>query len=80
MVVIILRKTKNRPEYNEDKKVLFLYPLTLFSCWILLFLVRQIEVFTGYKMYSPFLNYFDYSMANLSGFFNSIVYGYLSLT
>ena len=50
VVVIILRKTKNRPEYNEDKKVLFLYPITLFSCWILLFLVRQIEVFTGYKM------------------------------
>ena len=50
VVVIILRKTKNRPEYYEDKKVLFLYPITLFSCWILIILERQIEVFTGYKM------------------------------
>ena len=43
VIVIILKKTRNRPEYNEDKKVLFLYPLTLFLSWSLFYLVILID-------------------------------------
>lgn len=31
-------------------------------------------------MHVAYFNYFDYSMANLAGFSNSIVYGYLSFS
>ena len=47
VINIILKKTRNRPEYKEDKKVILMYPLTLFSCWILIILVRLIEIIIG---------------------------------
>ena len=79
MIVIILKKTKNRPEYAEDKKVLFLYPLTLFLSWSLFYLVILIDYMKDLKLYSNYFYYLENSMFNLSGFFNSIVYGYLSI-
>ncbi|KAL4470666.1 hypothetical protein ABPG72_001777 [Tetrahymena utriculariae] len=70
---------KNKDQiYQVNIKSLILYPSILIISWIWIMFERFYELITDGNQIS-WLNQFDLQLGVLNGFFNSIVYGFLSI-
>ncbi len=74
--MIKLQSDEFDPNIKKNFYKLIFYPSILIVCWSMLIFVRISELANPSKSYS-YLNLVDYSLANLDGAFNTLLYIYI---